>query len=161
MSSMPPAGADSRLPRSYLLVLNRSFRRALEAENKSPRTMQAYTDAVRLFAAYCESHGQPLLAGELQREHIRAFIADQLARWKPATAHNRYRACTPSSPSSTSPAVVARNVLVSVRRPPCSPGTRTVAVTDALCTSSPAQRSISRSTAPSSRSTPTAPPGGA
>jgi hypothetical protein len=97
MSSMPPAGADRRLPRSHLLVLNRSFRRALEAENKSPRTMQAYTDAVRLLAAYCESHGQPLLAGELQREHIQAFIADQLARWKPATAHNRYRACTPSS----------------------------------------------------------------
>jgi site-specific recombinase XerD len=53
--------------------------------------MQAYTDAVRLLAGYCESHGQPLLAGELQREHIRAFITDQLARWKPATAHNRYR----------------------------------------------------------------------
>ena len=45
MSYMPPAGADRRLPRSHLLVLNRSFRRTLEAENKSPRTMQAYTDA--------------------------------------------------------------------------------------------------------------------
>jgi hypothetical protein len=52
MSYMPPAGADRRLPRIHLLVLNRSFRRALEAENKSPRTMQAYTDAVRLLAAY-------------------------------------------------------------------------------------------------------------
>jgi integrase/recombinase XerC len=29
--------------------------------------------------------------GELRREHIQEFIADQLARWKPATAHNRYR----------------------------------------------------------------------
>jgi hypothetical protein len=48
------------------------------------------------------------------------------------------------SPSSTSPAALARNVLVSAWRPPWSPGTRTVAVTDALCTSSPAQRSISR-----------------
>jgi hypothetical protein len=43
MSYMPPAGADRRLPRSHLLVLNRSFRRTLEAENKSPRTMQAPT----------------------------------------------------------------------------------------------------------------------
>jgi integrase/recombinase XerC len=91
MSYMPPAAADRQLPRSHLLVLNLSFRRTLEAENKSSRTMQAYTDAVRLLAVYCESHGSPLLAGELQREHIQAFIADQLARWKPATAHNRYR----------------------------------------------------------------------
>ena len=91
MSYMPPAAADRQLPRSHLLVLNRSFRRTPEAENKSPRTMQADTDAVRLLAVYCESHGQPLLASELQREHIQEFIADQLARWKPATAHNRYR----------------------------------------------------------------------
>jgi integrase len=91
MSYVLPAAADRQLPRSHLLVLNRSFRRTLEAENKSSRTMQAYTDAVRLLAVYCESHGQPLLAGELQREHIQAFIADQLARWKPTTAHNRYR----------------------------------------------------------------------
>jgi hypothetical protein len=38
------------LPRGHLLVLNRSFRRTLEAENKSPRTLEAYTDAVRLLA---------------------------------------------------------------------------------------------------------------
>jgi integrase/recombinase XerC len=63
----------------------------LEAENKSPRTIEAYTDAVRLLATYLQAHSKPLLAGELRREHIQAFIADQLARWKPATAHNRYR----------------------------------------------------------------------
>jgi site-specific recombinase XerD len=83
--------ADRQLPRGHLLVLNRSFRRTLEAENKSARTMEAYTDAVRLLASYCQAQGQPLLAGELRREHIQEFIADQLARWKPATAHNRYR----------------------------------------------------------------------
>jgi site-specific recombinase XerC len=71
--------------------LNRSFRRTLEAENKSPRTVEAYTDAVRFLALYCEAHGKPLLARQLRREHIQDFIADQLARWKPATAHNRYR----------------------------------------------------------------------
>jgi hypothetical protein len=86
-----PAATGHQLPRGHLLVLNRSFRRTLEAENKSLRTIEAYTDAVRLLASYCQAHGQPLLAGELRREHIQAFIADQLARWKPATAHNRYR----------------------------------------------------------------------
>jgi hypothetical protein len=48
-------------PRCQLLVLNRSFRRTLEAENKSPRTIQAYTDAVRLLATYCQAHRMPLL----------------------------------------------------------------------------------------------------
>src|ERR687896_2470574 len=91
MSSTHPAPADRQLPRGHLLVLNRSFRRTLEAENKSPRTIEAYTDAVRLLATYCQAHGRPVLAGELRREHIQEFIADQLARWKPATAHNRYR----------------------------------------------------------------------
>jgi integrase/recombinase XerC len=91
MSFTRRAPTDRQLPLGHLLVLNRSFRRTPEAENKSPRTIEAYTDAVRLLATYCQAHGRPLLAGELQREHIQAFIADQLARWKPATAHNRYR----------------------------------------------------------------------
>jgi hypothetical protein len=97
MSSTQPVSGDRQLPRGHLLVLNRSFRRTLEAENKSPRTIEAYTDAVRLLATYCQAEGNPLLAGEFQRQHIQDFIADQLARWKPATAHNRYRACMPSS----------------------------------------------------------------
>jgi hypothetical protein len=91
MSSTKPAPVNRQLPRGHLLILNRSFRRTLEAENKSPRTIEAYTDAVRLLAAYRQAHGHPLLAGEPRREHIQDFIADQLGRWKPATAHNRYR----------------------------------------------------------------------
>jgi len=89
MSSIQPAPADRQLPRGHLLVLNRSFRRTLEAENKSPRTIEAYTDAVRLLATYCPASGHPALASVLERQHVQAFIADQLARWKPATAHNR------------------------------------------------------------------------
>jgi site-specific recombinase XerC len=41
--------------------------------------------------ATCQAHGQPLAVGELGRVHVQSFIANQLARWKPATAHNRYR----------------------------------------------------------------------
>ena len=44
MSSTQPSGADRHLPRGHLLVLNRSFRRTLDAENKSPQTIEAYTD---------------------------------------------------------------------------------------------------------------------
>ena len=91
MPDAQPAPVGGPLPRGHLLALNRSFRRTLEAENKSPRTVEAYTDAVRLLATHCEAHGHPILAGELRRGHIQDFIADQLARWKPTTAHNRYR----------------------------------------------------------------------
>jgi integrase/recombinase XerC len=87
-AQLAPVGGP--LPRGHLLVLDRSFRRTLEAENKSPRTVEAYTDAVR-FPLYREAHGKPLLTRQLRREHIQDFIADQLARWKPTTAHNRYR----------------------------------------------------------------------
>ena len=91
MSSTRPVPADRQLPRGHLLVLNRSVRHTLQAENKSPRTIEAYTDPVRLLATYCQAHGHTILAGELRCEYIQEFIADQLARWKPATAHNRYR----------------------------------------------------------------------
>ena len=91
MPDAQPAPVGGPLPRGHLLALNRSFRRTLEAENKSPRTIEAYTDAVRLLATYCQAHGHTILAGELRREHLQEFIADQLARWKPTTAHNRYR----------------------------------------------------------------------
>ncbi len=94
MSSTQSAPVDRQLPRGHLLVLNRSFRRTLEAENKSPRTIEAYTDAVRLLATYCQAHGHPVLAGELRREHLQGFIANQLAHWKPATAHSHARGDT-------------------------------------------------------------------
>jgi hypothetical protein len=97
MPDAQPAPVGGPLPRGHLLALNRSFRRTLEAENKSPRTIEAYTDAVRLLAAHCQAHGHPILAGELRREHIQDFIADQLARWKPATAHTATEDYTPSS----------------------------------------------------------------
>ena len=97
MPDAQPAPMGGPLPRGHLLALNRSFRRTLEAENKSPRTIEAYTDAVRLLATYLQAHGHTILAVELRREHIQHFIADQLARWSrpPPTAGTG--ACTPSS----------------------------------------------------------------
>jgi hypothetical protein len=73
MSSTQPAPADRQLPRGHLLVLNRSFRRTLEAENKSPRTIEAYTDAVRLLAIYCEAHAKPRNLSTLQRRQAELF----------------------------------------------------------------------------------------
>ena len=74
-----------------LTELCASFRRSLEAENKSPRTVTAYAEAVRLFDVYLTHHGMPRQISDTRREHVEAFIADVLAHWKPATASNRYR----------------------------------------------------------------------
>ncbi len=34
----------------------------------------------------------PTQAASIRREHVEAFVAELLEKWKPATAHNRYRA---------------------------------------------------------------------
>src|SRR5215218_4873578 len=69
--------------------LVRSFELHLRAENKAGRTIETYLDALRLAARFLAARGVEL--EQARREDIEAFIADQLARWKPATAANRYR----------------------------------------------------------------------
>ena len=76
--------SESRLP-----DLARSFERHLRAENKSDRTIETYLEAVRLLKGFLAPRGVSLV--EADRTHIEAFLADLLARWKPATAANRYR----------------------------------------------------------------------
>ncbi len=74
-----------------LSALNGSFRRILRAEDKSERTVKSYTEAVRLFADFLAGRGHSLRVDAITRDHVRAFVADQLERWKPLTALNRYR----------------------------------------------------------------------
>jgi len=68
-----------------------SFRRHLAARNLSPKTERTYIDAAALFDAFLARSGLPAALPGIRREHVEAFIADQLARFRPATAHNRYR----------------------------------------------------------------------
>jgi site-specific recombinase XerD len=74
-----------------LPALNGSFSRTLRAEDKSERTVKSYTEAVRLFADFLAGRGHPLTVEAITRDDVRAFIADQLERWRPLTALNRYR----------------------------------------------------------------------
>jgi site-specific recombinase XerD len=74
-----------------LPALNGSFRRTLRAEDKSERTVKSCTEAVRLFTDFPAERGHPLTVEAITRDDVRAFIADQLDRWKPLTALNRYR----------------------------------------------------------------------
>lgn len=72
-------------------VLRPSFQRSLLAQNKSPRTVKTYLEALSLFQGFLVEQGMPRLVSNIRREHVESFIADLLARWKPNTANNRYR----------------------------------------------------------------------
>ena len=67
------------------------FARHLRAGDRSPRTIDSYLDAVRLFDAFLADRGMPRDIASIRREHIEAFVEDQLARLKPASAAVRYR----------------------------------------------------------------------
>ena len=69
-----------------------SFRRALMAENKSPRTVQTYLESVARFREFLVAERLPVAVAAIRREDIEAFMTDLLARFKPATASVRYRA---------------------------------------------------------------------
>jgi site-specific recombinase XerD len=68
-----------------------SFRRHLAARNLSPKTERTYIDAAALFDAFLAREGLPVALPAIRREHVEAFIADQLDHYRPTTAHNRYR----------------------------------------------------------------------
>jgi site-specific recombinase XerC len=68
-----------------------SFRRSLRAKNRSAMTIKSYIEAADLLADFLGQQGMPLAIEAVRREHVETFIEDQLARWKPATAANRYR----------------------------------------------------------------------
>lgn len=72
-------------------TLATSWRRSLRAQNKSPRTIVGYLEGVRLFGEYLERTGMPRRVAHLRREHVEAFIADQIERHKASTARTRYR----------------------------------------------------------------------
>jgi site-specific recombinase XerD len=67
-----------------------SFERYLRAGNKSPRAIETYLKAVKGFDAHLQATSGRLLE-QAYREDVEAWIGVLLQRWKPATAHNRYR----------------------------------------------------------------------
>jgi site-specific recombinase XerD len=77
-------------PVSYQ-ALAKSFERSLAAANKSPATIRTYRESVRLLGEFLAEQGMPTRVDAITREHIEEFIADQLRRWRPATAETRYK----------------------------------------------------------------------
>lgn len=71
--------------------LAESYKRTLLAENKSPKTVKSYQEAVELFRRFLSERGMPQDLLSIRREHVETFIADQLERWTPYTAVNRFQ----------------------------------------------------------------------
>jgi site-specific recombinase XerD len=57
-----------------------------------PATLATYSAAVRGLDAFLADQRMPQTVRLLQRENVEAYMTSLLERWKPATAHNRYRA---------------------------------------------------------------------
>ena len=67
-----------------------SYARHLRAANLTPATQRAYLDGLTLLARFLTDAGMPTDVAAITREHVEAFITDQLARLAPASAANRY-----------------------------------------------------------------------
>jgi site-specific recombinase XerD len=74
-----------------LELLGTAFRRVLLSQNKSGRTVEAYLESLRLFSGFLAERGFPLVAVEIERAHIEAYITHLLDTLSPSTAHHRYR----------------------------------------------------------------------
>ena len=77
---------------SDLPALLGSWRRHLAAQRMSPATLDTYSASVRGLDRYLASEAMPQAIVEIHRQHVEGYITWLLERWKPATAHNRYRA---------------------------------------------------------------------
>ena len=72
-----------------------SYARHLRAANLSPQTRRAYLGALTQLAAFLGERGMPTDVAAIRREHLEAFVEDQLARLRPASAANRYASMRP------------------------------------------------------------------
>lgn len=69
-----------------------SWERSLRATNRAPLTIKAYLEAARLFDAFLKDRGMPVDVEAVRREHVEAFLEDELTRGLSAsTAAGHYR----------------------------------------------------------------------
>jgi site-specific recombinase XerD len=92
MESTSAGTVHSTVPGELGELLN-SWRRHLRAQRISPATISTYSTAVGQLGVFLAKQGMPTAPAGIHREHVEAFITSVLEKWKPATAHNRYRGC--------------------------------------------------------------------
>jgi len=87
MATKPRRGAYTPPDLTALLT---SWRRDLDAQNKSPATIRHYVEGSQTFLRWCETHG---ITPELTTANVQDWIADILANGaQPGTARARYAA---------------------------------------------------------------------
>jgi len=74
-----------------LSTLLESWRITLRAQNKAPRTIDAYLEAGRGFDAFLRRMGMPTEASRLRREHVETYLAELGDRATASTVAGHYR----------------------------------------------------------------------
>ena len=92
MASTAVASTARTMAPADIRRLGPSWRRSLEAANRSHNTVLTYTEGLRQFTDFIVMRGMPTEVDHIRHAHIEAFLADILSRRKAATASNRYRA---------------------------------------------------------------------
>ncbi|HVL27092.1 MAG TPA: tyrosine-type recombinase/integrase [Acidimicrobiales bacterium] len=87
-----PRSAVTNSSVNDIKALQRDFERSQRAARRSPRTIQTYREAIDQLAAFVERTGMPTAVPEIRRQHVEGFMEELLARTRPATASNRFRA---------------------------------------------------------------------
>jgi site-specific recombinase XerD len=90
-----PAPITPIVTRGDLAANVTSFARHLRAANLSPATQRTYLASLDRLARFLAERGMPTDVAAIRRDHLEAFIEDQLARFKPTTAANRYSGIQP------------------------------------------------------------------
>lgn|SRR5215467_3086301 len=74
-----------------LTAMLRSWRLALDAARKSPKTIRSYLDSVRALSRYLAEHGMTNDVESTGAPEIRAFLATEIQRTSAASAQVHYR----------------------------------------------------------------------
>src|SRR5688500_3740599 len=90
MQQAPTSAADDTAT-ADLEANARLFARHLRAGNRSPMTVKSYMEAVRPLDDFLDLRVMLRAVSKIQREDVEAFIEDQMALLKPASAANRSR----------------------------------------------------------------------
>jgi len=69
---------------------------AFDRPTDEPGHALQYTTSCEQLARFLAERGMPTSLPVITREHVEAFVTDLPERWKPAIAHNRYRALNSS-----------------------------------------------------------------
>ena len=81
-----PTGASDRTASADILASLADFEAHLRAGNRSPLTVRSCSQAVRQLDAFLADRRMPRTVAAIRREHVEAFVEDQLARLRPASA---------------------------------------------------------------------------